>query len=63
MAALKPMLPTQQVTCISGAANIHCRYDFRRRNESLQKWGVQTEGVEVVKDKKSFFWSGNIILI
>jgi hypothetical protein len=26
--------------------------------EELKKRGVQLEGVEIVKDKKSFFWSG-----
>jgi hypothetical protein len=31
--------------------------------DELTKRGVNLEGVEVVKDKKSFFWSGNIISI
>ena len=34
-------------------------YDFAREEmDELQKRGVNLEGVEVVKDKKSFFWSG-----
>jgi sugar/nucleoside kinase (ribokinase family) len=34
-------------------------YDFAREEmEELKKRGVNLEGVEVVKDKKSFFWSG-----
>ena len=34
-------------------------YDFAKEElDQLQKRGVNLEGVEVVKDKKSFFWSG-----
>jgi sugar/nucleoside kinase (ribokinase family) len=34
-------------------------YDFPQEEmDELKKRGVQTEGVEVVPDKKSFFWSG-----
>src|ERR1700744_6620993 len=34
-------------------------YDFAREEmDQLKKRGVNLEGVEVVKDKKSFFWSG-----
>lgn len=34
-------------------------YDFAREEmDELKKRGVNLEGVEVVKDKKSFFWSG-----
>jgi len=34
-------------------------YDFAKEEmDELQKRGVNLEGVEVVKDKKSFFWSG-----
>jgi sugar/nucleoside kinase (ribokinase family) len=34
-------------------------YDFAKEEmEELEKRGVNLEGVEVVKDKKSFFWSG-----
>jgi len=34
-------------------------YDFAKEEmEQLEKRGVNLEGVEVVKDKKSFFWSG-----
>jgi sugar/nucleoside kinase (ribokinase family) len=34
-------------------------YDFAKEElEQLQKRGVNLEGVEIVKDKKSFFWSG-----
>lgn len=43
--------PVQQVSIIG--------YDFPEDELSgLQARGVQLEGVEVVKDKKSFFWSG-----
>ena len=43
--------PVQQISIVG--------YDFPEEEmKSLQKRGVQTEGVEVVKDKKSFFWSG-----
>jgi sugar/nucleoside kinase (ribokinase family) len=34
-------------------------YDFAKEEmDQLQKRGVNLEGVKVVKDKKSFFWSG-----
>ena len=34
-------------------------YDFAKQEmDELKKRGVNLEGVEVVKDKKSFFWSG-----
>ena len=34
-------------------------YDFAREEmDELQKRGVNLEGVEIVKDKKSFFWRG-----
>jgi sugar/nucleoside kinase (ribokinase family) len=43
--------PIQQVSIVG--------YDFPEEEMSdLSKRGVQLEGVEVVKDKKSFFWSG-----
>ncbi|HZE84419.1 MAG TPA: sugar kinase, partial [Puia sp.] len=33
--------------------------DFEKKEmEELQKRGVSLEGVEIVPDKKSFFWSG-----
>ncbi len=43
--------PVQQISIVG--------YDFPESEmEELRKRGVQTEGVEVVADKKSFFWSG-----
>ncbi len=43
--------PVQQISIVG--------YDFPESEmEELRKRGVQTEGVEVVPDKKSFFWSG-----
>jgi sugar/nucleoside kinase (ribokinase family) len=43
--------PVQQISIVG--------YDFPESEmEELKKRGVQTEGVEVVTDKKSFFWSG-----
>ncbi|HVF97011.1 MAG TPA: PfkB family carbohydrate kinase [Flavisolibacter sp.] len=43
--------PVQQVSIVG--------YDFPEEEMAeLKKRGVQTEGVEMVKDKKSFFWSG-----
>ena len=43
--------PVQQVSIIG--------YDFPKEVlQDLQSRGVQLEGVELVKDKKSFFWSG-----
>lgn len=44
-------VPVQQVSIVG--------YDFPQAEmDELQQRGVQTEGVEVVPDKKSFFWSG-----
>ncbi|PWT75406.1 MAG: sugar kinase [Bacteroidetes bacterium] len=38
-------------------------YDFEKKElESLKERGVSLEGVEVVSDKKSFFWSGKYYL-
>jgi sugar/nucleoside kinase (ribokinase family) len=43
--------PVQQVSIIG--------YDFPKEElEELKKRGVQLDGVELVPDKKSFFWSG-----
>ncbi|GAC1588563.1 MAG: PfkB family carbohydrate kinase [Ginsengibacter sp.] len=43
--------PVQQISIIG--------YDFPQEDlDELAKRGVQLEGVEVVKDQKSFFWSG-----
>jgi sugar/nucleoside kinase (ribokinase family) len=43
--------PVQQVSIVG--------FDFPKEVlENLQSRGVQTEGVEIVKDKKSFFWAG-----
>jgi sugar/nucleoside kinase (ribokinase family) len=43
--------PVQQVSIVG--------YDFPKEEmEELTKRGVQLEGVEIVPDKKSFFWSG-----
>jgi sugar/nucleoside kinase (ribokinase family) len=43
--------PVQQVSIVG--------YDFPMEElEDLKKRGVGVEGVEIVKDKKSFFWSG-----
>jgi sugar/nucleoside kinase (ribokinase family) len=43
--------PVQQVSIVG--------YDFPKEEmEELNRRGVSVEGVEVVKDKKSFFWSG-----
>jgi sugar/nucleoside kinase (ribokinase family) len=43
--------PIQQVSIIGG--------DFPQEElDELTKRGVQLDGVEIVKDKKSFFWSG-----
>ena len=43
--------PVQQVSIVG--------YDFPLEElEELKKRGVGVEGVEIVKDKKSFFWSG-----
>src|ERR1700733_4359366 len=43
--------PIQQISIVG--------YDFPQEEmDDLSKRGVELEGVEVVKDKKSFFWSG-----
>lgn len=43
--------PVQQVSIVG--------YDFPQEEmDELKKRGVQLEGVEIVPDKKSFFWSG-----
>ncbi|MBC7867935.1 MAG: sugar kinase [Gloeobacteraceae cyanobacterium ES-bin-316] len=43
--------PVQQISIVG--------YDFPEEEmEELRSRGVQTDGVEVVTDKKSFFWSG-----
>lgn len=50
-AAANFVQPIQQVSIIG--------YDFPKEEmEELKKRGVQLEGVEIVPDKKSFFWSG-----
>ncbi len=43
--------PVQQISIVG--------YDFPKEEmEELKKRGVQMDGVEIVPDKKSFFWSG-----
>ncbi|HTB52109.1 MAG TPA: PfkB family carbohydrate kinase [Ferruginibacter sp.] len=43
--------PIQQISIVG--------YDFPKEEmDSLKKRGVQLDGVEIVADKKSFFWSG-----
>jgi sugar/nucleoside kinase (ribokinase family) len=43
--------PVQQISIVG--------YDFPQEEmDELKKRGVSLEGVEIVKDKKSFFWSG-----
>ncbi|NDF99444.1 MAG: sugar kinase, partial [Chitinophagia bacterium] len=43
--------PVQQISIVG--------YDFPQEElDELRSRGVQTDGVEVVPDKKSFFWSG-----
>jgi sugar/nucleoside kinase (ribokinase family) len=43
--------PVQQISIVG--------YDFPQEElQSLQQRGVKTDGVVIVKDKKSFFWSG-----
>lgn len=43
--------PVQQISIVG--------YDFPKEEmEELRKRGVQLDGVEIVPDKKSFFWSG-----
>jgi sugar/nucleoside kinase (ribokinase family) len=50
-AAANFVKPVQQVSIIG--------YDFPQEElEELKRRGVQLEGVEIVPDKKSFFWSG-----
>jgi sugar/nucleoside kinase (ribokinase family) len=50
-AAANFIKPVQQVSIIG--------YDFPKEEmEELKRRGVQLEGVELVPDKKSFFWSG-----
>jgi sugar/nucleoside kinase (ribokinase family) len=50
-AAANFVKPVQQVSIVG--------YDFPNEEmEELKKRGVQLGGVEIVKDKKSFFWSG-----
>ncbi len=50
-AASNFVTPIQQVSIVG--------YDFPQEEmDDLKKRGVQLEGVEVKKDKKSFFWSG-----
>ena len=50
-AATNFVKPVQQISIIG--------YDFPKEEmEELKKRGVELDGVEVVPDKKSFFWSG-----
>ena len=50
-AAANFIKPVQQVSIVG--------YDFPKDEmEELKRRGVQLEGVEIVADKKSFFWSG-----
>src|SRR6476659_8963744 len=50
-AAANFIQPVQQISIIG--------YDFPKEEmNELRKRGVQLEGVEIVPDKKSFFWSG-----
>src|SRR5439155_19808406 len=50
-AASNFLKPVQQVSIVG--------YDFPEEEmKELKDRGVQLEGVEIVKDKKSFFWSG-----
>lgn len=43
--------PVQQISIVG--------YDFPKEEmDELKRRGVQLDGVEIVKDKKSFFWSG-----
>jgi len=50
-AASNFVTPIQQISIIG--------YDFPKEEmETMKKRGVQLEGVEIVPDKKSFFWSG-----
>ena len=50
-AAANFVKPVQQVSIVG--------YDFQNEEmEELKRRGVQLDGVEIVPDKKSFFWSG-----
>ncbi len=50
-AASNFVTPIQQISIVG--------YDFPKEEmDELKKRGVSLEGVEIVKDKKSFFWSG-----
>ena len=50
-AASNFVTPIQQISIVG--------YDFPKEEmDELKKRGVALEGVEIVKDKKSFFWSG-----
>jgi sugar/nucleoside kinase (ribokinase family) len=50
-AAANFIQPVQQISIVG--------YDFPQEEmDELTKRGVQLDGVEIVKDKKSFFWSG-----
>ena len=50
-AAINFVKPVQQISIVG--------YDFPKEEmEELKKRGVHLDGVEIVKDKKSFFWSG-----
>jgi sugar/nucleoside kinase (ribokinase family) len=50
-AACNFIKPVQQISIVG--------YDFPQQEmDELQSRGVETDGVEVVADKKSFFWSG-----
>jgi sugar/nucleoside kinase (ribokinase family) len=50
-AASNFVTPVQQISIVG--------YDFPQEEmDTLKKRGVQLDGVEIVKDKKSFFWSG-----
>src|SRR5215213_4079452 len=43
--------PVQQVSIVG--------YDFPKEEmDEMKRRGIQLEGVEIVPDKKSFFWSG-----
>ncbi len=45
------VIPVQQISIVG--------YDFPKEEmDELKKRGVSLDGVEIVKDKKSFFWSG-----
>ena len=51
LAASNFVTPIQQISIVG--------YDFPQEEmDDLKKRGVQLEGVEIVPDKKSFFWSG-----